>query len=243
MSNTVRIALVAEGITDYLVLKAAISSMLGNRSFNVKLLQPEESVAFIGAGDAGPLGGGWRGVYKWCLQAAKRGGGRVSDDPIFQTYDVLVLHLDADVASEDPANHKQNPIKALNGVLPCELPCPEPRHTTNALRTILLSWLGESESPPKTVLCTPSKAIEAWVVAIFFPKDPEMTKKGWECHPNPANRLGQQRKKHRFRKSQTDYQDRESAIQTGWHRVVSRLSEAKRFNDDFIAETPADTVS
>jgi hypothetical protein len=239
MSSTVRIALVAEGITDFVVLKAAISSMLGNRSFNVKLLQPEESVAFTGSGDAGPLGGGWRGVYKWCLQAVLRGGGRVSGDPIFHTYDVLILHLDADVASEDPANDKRNPIEALGGVLPCELPCTEPQLTTNALRIIMLSWLGETEIPQKTVLCTPSKAIEAWVVAIFFPKDSEMTKKGWECHPDPANRLGQQAKKRRFRKSQADYQDREAAIQEGWPGLVARMSEAKRFNDDFIALSSA----
>src|ERR1700722_5774291 len=105
MSNTLRIALVAEGVTDYEVLRAAIESMLNGQSFDIKLLQPEGSVAFTGTGNAGPLGGGWRGVYKWCLQAAERGGGRVRDDPLFIAYDILVLHLDADVAREDPANY------------------------------------------------------------------------------------------------------------------------------------------
>jgi hypothetical protein len=104
MSETVRIALVCEGVTDYEVLRAAIESMLNDRSFDLKMLQPEGSVAFTGAGAAGPLGGGWKGVYKWCLQAAQRGGGCLSGDPLFQGYDLLVLHLDADVADEDPAN-------------------------------------------------------------------------------------------------------------------------------------------
>jgi hypothetical protein len=57
MSRTVRIALVAEGVTDYEVLKAAIESMLNGQSFDMKLLQPEGSVAFTGAGSAGALGG------------------------------------------------------------------------------------------------------------------------------------------------------------------------------------------
>ena len=129
MSSTVRIALVAEGVTDYEVLKAAIESMLAGRSFDMKLLQPEESVAFTGAGAAGPLGGGWKGVYKWCLQAATRSGGSVRNDPLFLAYDILILHLDADVASEDPANYPVNPIAELSGVLPCEQPCPPPNTT------------------------------------------------------------------------------------------------------------------
>ncbi len=66
MSNSMRIALVAEGVTDYEVIKAAIESMLDGRSFDIKLLQPEESVAFAGAGEAGPFGGGWTGSTSRC---------------------------------------------------------------------------------------------------------------------------------------------------------------------------------
>jgi hypothetical protein len=112
MSSAVRIALVAEGITDYVVLRAAVESMLDGRSFILTLLQPEGSVAFTGAGEAGPLGGGWKGVHKWCLQSAARGGGSLSGDPLFIGHDLLVVHLDADVAGEDMAGH-----------LPCAQPC------------------------------------------------------------------------------------------------------------------------
>ncbi len=88
MSSTVRIALVAEGVTDYEMLNAAIESMLNGQSFDMKLLQPEGSVAFTGAGSAGALGGGWKGVYKWCLQAVARSGGSVGNDPLFLAYDI-----------------------------------------------------------------------------------------------------------------------------------------------------------
>ena len=147
MSSTIKIALVAEGITDYEVLKPAIESMLGGKSFDMKLLQPEGSVAFTGAGSAGPLGGGWKGVYKWCVQAAARSGGSVRNDPLFLAYDVLILHLDADVAGEDPANYPVNPIPELAAVLPCEMPCPPANDTTDRLRKILRSWVGEVRVP------------------------------------------------------------------------------------------------
>jgi len=189
MSNTLRIALIGEGVTDYVVLSAAMESMLSGRSFDLKLLQPEGSLAFTGAGDAGPLGGGWKGVYKWCIQSAVRGSGHVSDDPVFVSYDLLVVHLDADVAGEDPANDAIDPIPELAGRLPCEQPCPPASATTGALRAVMSSWLGEAETPPRTVLCTPSKSTEAWVMAACFPTDRGMATKGWECHPKPATRL------------------------------------------------------
>ena len=234
MSKTVRIALVAEGVTDYEVLRAAIESMLNGRSFDLKLLQPEGSVAFTGGGDAGPLGGGWKGVYKWCLQAAQRGGGSLSGDPLFIGYDLLVLHLDADVANEDPANQSVDPLPELAGVLPCAKDCPPPSATTVPLRQVLLSWAGETQTPPQTVLCTPSKSTEAWVMAIFFPNDRDMRRKGWECHPNPEGRLSQQPAGQRFAKRQADYQSRQADLQAGWPTIAARLSESQRFRDDFV---------
>lgn len=231
MSESLRIALVAEGITDYVVIEAAIESMLNGKSFIPTYLQPEGSVAFTGGGNAGILGGGWKGVYKWCLQACERGGGQLSDDPLFINYDLLILHLDADVAGEAPDNSTPD----LVGLLPCEKPCPPACATTDALQSVMLSWIGETQIPPKTVFCTPSKSTEAWIMAIFFPNDKEMIKKGWECHPKPENRLRQQPKNSRFSKNFADYDQRKSAIQTGWATAVNSLSEARRFQDDFFA--------
>jgi hypothetical protein len=233
MSSTLRIALVGEGITDYVVLNAAIESMLNGRSFDLKLLQPEGSVAFTGAGNAGPLGAGWKGVYKWCLQSTLRGGGHLSDDPVFVSYDLLVLHLDADVAEEGPANDPIDPIPDLAGRLPCERPCPPASATTGPLRAVMLSWLGETGTPPRAVLCTPSKSTEAWVMAACFPRDREMARRGWECHPKPASRLGQQPKHRRFSKTQAGYEERKSELQAGWPQTVAKLSEAARFQSDF----------
>lgn len=230
-TRTIRIALVAEGITDYRVLDAAVAAIFGDRSFDLKLLQPEGSVAFTGGGNAGQFGGGWKGVYQWCLQALQRSGS-LRDDPLFINYDLLLLHLDADVASEDPANHNINPIPQLARILPCVQPCPPPNATTDRLRQILLSWVGETQTPPKTVLCTPSKSTEAWVMAIFFPNDSEMCRLGWECYNRPETRLGQQPKAQRFAKKDADYQKRKTKMQDGWPTIIQKLTEACRFHDD-----------
>lgn len=235
MSETLRIALVAEGVTDFVVLNAAMESMLEGRSFDLKLLQPEGSVAFAGSGDAGQFGGGWRGVHKWCLQARERSSGGIRDDVLFTAYDLLVLHLDADVAGEDPANYSVYEISGLAGVLPCDRPCPPASDTTDRLRQVLLSWIGESMEPPRIVLCTPSKCTEAWMLAIFFPDDKQMIKMGWECHPKPEGRLAQQPKAQRFSKNQSDYDRRSGAIQDGWPRIANHLSEAGRFQEAFLA--------
>jgi hypothetical protein len=99
----------------------------------------------------------------------------------------------------------------------------------------MLSWVGETQIPPKTVFCTPSKSTEAWIMAIFFPNDKEMIRKGWACHPKPENRLGQQPKNVRFSKSEADYANRKEQIQAGWAIAVNNLTEASRFQDDFLA--------
>ena len=51
--SDVRIGLVAEGKTDLVVIEAALQSILGDRSFVLKLLQPETSAPFGGAGQHG----------------------------------------------------------------------------------------------------------------------------------------------------------------------------------------------
>src|SRR5712664_1804625 len=97
MSDPLRIALVGEGPTDGIVISAALESMLAERSFILKQLQPEESLPF------GPLGTGWVGVYKWCRQAVARSGG-LRNDVLYHEYDILILQLDADVADEEYSN-------------------------------------------------------------------------------------------------------------------------------------------
>jgi hypothetical protein len=238
MSNPLRILLVAEGVTDYVILKAAIEKILNGRTFDLKLHQPDASVAFTGQGQAGAFGGGWPGVLKWMLDLMRRVG-KLSSDPLFLNTDLIILHLDADVASISPARNNDRSIDGLVSDLPCAVDCPPASDTTDRLRTLMLKWVGEPATPANTVLCTPSKSTEAWVVSLFFPDDKEMKRRGLECHPNPASRLAIQPKAVKFAKSEKEYLARFQQIKDGWNWLVDHLSEAKRFQNDFAAAAGA----
>ena len=58
-----RIALVAEGPTDFVVIEAALKAIL-QRPFVLNQLQPEPTRPEIG--------GGWGGVFKWCQEFRQR---------------------------------------------------------------------------------------------------------------------------------------------------------------------------
>ena len=236
MSDPLRIALVAEGPTDGIVIEAALRSMFNDQPFVLKQIFPEGSVTF------GTMGGGWVGVYRWCHAAATRGGGRLSGDQLIfgaGNFDLLILHLDADVAGDDYANGSLTPLPT-DGNLPCERPCPPPRDSTDELRRVLLSWCGEAAPPDRTVICMPSKSTEAWVVAALFPNDQAMAQ-GIECYANPVSRLGLQPAAHRIRKKKRDYLDRSDDIEQAWSRIAvpAALGEAFRFQSEFLAAVPA----
>lgn len=225
MSEEVRIALVAEGPTDRIVIESAVEAMVADRPFVLRQIQPEQSAAF------GQAGTGWVGVYRWCKQAAKRGGGRLRDDQLLREYHLLLLHLDADAADKDYAD---GAILGEPPDLPCAAACPPSSATTNALRIVLLRWAGEAATPPRVVLCTPSKATEAWVVAAIFPGDPSVP--NIECLPNPEVRLAAQPAPVRIRKKQRDYDSKRSEFRDAWPTLVTTLSEAARFSSEFAAE-------
>jgi hypothetical protein len=225
MSDEVRIALVAEGPTDRVIIEAAVEAMVGDRPFVLRQIQPEQSAAF------GQAGTGWVGVYRWCKQAAKRGGGRLRDDQLLREYHLLVLHLDADVADKDYAD---GAIVGEPPDLPCAGPCPPPSATTDPLRAVLLRWAGETITPPRVILCTPSKATEAWVVAAIFPDDASVL--NIECLANPEGRLAVQPAHVRIRKKRRDYDSKRADFRDAWPALVASLSEASRFSAEFQTE-------
>ena len=187
MSETLRIAASVEGPTDVIVLEAVLKALLPDADFEFQTLQPEGSVAF----DSAPFNGtgvGWVGVYRWSLQAAREGGGSVSGSSALSNHDVLIVHVDADVASETYASGKIR--DAPRDDLPCEQPCPPPDKTTNALRAVVLNWLGEHGCPPRVVLCTPSKSTEAWVLAAVWPEGNVVQRDDWECRSTPNANSG-----------------------------------------------------
>ena len=228
MSDPLRVAIVAEGITDKIVIQAAIERILSGSGFVLKQLQPEESLPF------NERRGGWGGVYHWCRQAAERSGAAFAQDPLFATFDLLIVHLDADVADGHYADaHIQDSVNDL----PCAQPCPLPQATTDPLRLVMLRWLGQVNLPPKTILCTPSKNTEAWVLCALYPQDGIVRSGDVECHGTPQNQLQAKPSGGRTisggKKIVSMYLQRQSEITSAWTQVRASCTEANRFSEDF----------
>ena len=226
MSEVLRVALAVEGRTDSIILEAILERICSGFEFVVDTLQPEESKAFPSRMGSG----GWSKVYRWCRQSASEGEGSVSDSSAYSKHDVLVVHVDADVAGKTYASGNINDAPADD--LPCEKPCPPARATADALRTVVLGWLGEAQRPPRLVLCTPSKAMEAWVLAAIWPSHRLVQARDWECRPNPGTLLAALPKRRRLRKRAFDYRRRRGEFADAWPDVAARLTEAGRFESE-----------
>ena len=224
MSN-LRVAIISEGPTDLVILEAALTAILAPRTFIPTLIQPDLATQ-------PQLGAGWCGVLKWCDQFRARNSPSLEDDATLEQYDLFVVHIDADVADKSYSNCGQRSAGGNLASLPCSDPCPPPEATTVKLRKVLLSWLGMATCGQRTVLCIPSKASEAWLVAGLYPDDPPAN---IECIPDWDGWLGQLKKAVRFRKSKRDYQERADSMIAKWESVKSLCSQAKTFDDEVTA--------
>ena len=228
MSEPLRVAAAVEGPTDAIVLQAILRALLPDDAELVfQRLQPEGSAAF------GKTGAGWAGVYRWSRQSAGEGGGSVSGSSVLSHHDLLIVHVDADVAGNTYANGGIHDAPLDD--LPCEEPCPPPEDTTNALRTVVLNWLGEHGCPSRLVLCMPSKSTEAWVLAAMWPENDMVRRSDWECRANPESQLGNLPKGRRFKKRQDDYRRIASKLTKAWPSVSTSLTEAVRFESELFA--------
>lgn len=228
MSDPLRVALVAEGPTDAIVIEAALKALLP-RPFVLSQLQPEATRP--------KLGTGWGGVLRWCLNFATRGHARLEDDPTLPGFDLFVVHIDADVAERRYADVSEE-IADLAGsgwpTLPNVLPCPPPTGAADAMRACLLAWAGLEAPGPRTVLCVPSRAVDAWLAAAVFGANHALLN-GLECNLNLQAQLEAQPKADRIKKTTRDYRTRERAITDAWPTVRQRCTQAERFSSEVLA--------
>lgn len=232
MSEPVRVAVAVEGPTDAVVIKAIVHRLLGESDFELQVLQPETSSAF-GANAGGETGLGWPGVFRWCRQASMEGGGSVSSSTVFENHDVVVVHVDADVASLTYGGG--NVLDPPRNDLPCDRPCPPASATINKLREVVLNWLGEKHCPDRLVLCMPSKSMDSWVVVALWPDNSVVARGNWECRNDPSAQLSALPKGRKLSKTRMDYERRANDIANGWPNVASTLTEAERFEAELWA--------
>ncbi len=236
MSN-INVALIAEGPTDKVFIKAALNAILQDRHFTLSSLQPDESVAF------GSIGTGWGGIYKWCKQHTS------IPNPLLAPFDLIILHIDADVAGKEYAdisiNDEQND-------LPCECPCPPAASSVDNLRTVVLRWLGVqtiNDLPPnaKWVFCTPSKCTEAWFVAAVYGSRADLMPliNNIECNLSLEGWLSSRpiTEGHRLitsgKKRPAVYREKGPQITESWEAVKSFCSQADRFHNEVLTIVPA----
>ncbi len=216
-----RVALIAEGPTDLIVIEAALKAIL-QRPFVLNQLQPEPTRP--------DMGGGWGGVFKWCQEFRRRGAASIEADPTLSHFDMVIVHLDADVADKcyaDCGRAVELAARALQA-LPCAHPCPPPANTVAALEAVLLSWLGIAATGPKSLFCIPSKASEAWLAAAVLTAGHAMLE-GLECNLNLETALSQLPKPQRLKKALRDYRQRAVSIVAQWKQVKSHCTQAGLF--------------
>jgi hypothetical protein len=218
-----RFEVVAEGITDFIVIEAVLGQICG-RDVLVNMIVPE-----VPFGQAIPPEGSWTRVRTWCQEYMSDLGGlgkRMAVLPL-RSVTALVIHVDADIAA--------------HGELHCEKLCPPACATVDALRAVVLGWAGEKQVPDRVVVCIPSKAIEAWVLAALYPTD-KVVGPGLECRKHPEASLKQKPEKlvsgKENHKDVEAYRREALRIATQWHLAHGPCPHAKKFHDEITALLP-----
>lgn len=208
------VRIVCEGPTDYDLIKAILTHI--NPDLVVTLIQPEADGLH---GNAGPHGGGWKGVRGWCHTIRDHGG--LSTSGALANVQALILHVDADIATDPEIN--------------CAQKCPPAQPTTTALGALICAqWLGETP-PKKLILCIPAQSTELWIWAALFPSELQQQVNP-ECMPEPAAKLTHrdgkfvQRKDGSYKKNRKGYQNAGPQIALAWDQVTATIPEARRFD-------------
>lgn len=213
---------VTEGSTDQIVIEGLIRQWLGAEDFISRHIQPPSSAYADGLDTA--LSEGWKGVLAWC--AGQRGGPAGRDEAI-KLADCLVIHTDADVATD--ANFK---APVFSGS------CPPAASITQWVRDHLAVLLG-GNVPPNVVLCVPAQDLESWVLCALHPDIADQNMP-IECRAEPGALLVQRaphrlvrRKNGRLKKETTKYRTSLELILAGWPNCAAgeppRCPEALRF--------------
>ena len=230
------IGTVVEGPTDRLLLESVLEALLPGsvEEHRFFALQPGSTL--------GKSGSGWKGVRRWCRQVSQRLGSGLDfilSGSAGPPLDLLVIHIDADVATEPDL--QENVLSPIIGVAQ---PCPPASATAGQLGRVILSWLDLDELPSKVILAIPSQDAETWTFAALFPDDAICQQADYECYGHgdrnyPAHLLTLRRYGSHFRrrggtvkKTIHVYRALAPRIASNWADVCRICSLAERFAQD-----------
>lgn len=229
--SDLRIALIAEGATDYVIIEAALKAILP-RPFIMTQLQPETTQP--------EMGSGWGGVLKWCYTASERFPGPVTNDPTLSGYDMVIIHLDVDVTgfsyADCGANVAQMAVDKQWQHLPVNCVCPPAENCADALIPVIESWLGTA-SLGQSVLCLPAQSSGTWLAAAYLPAGHVLLANEPECNGIEAQ-LERLPKQLKVKKSQREYRSKAPKITTNWNSVKQICSQALKFEQRVLALFP-----
>lgn len=222
MSRLLKIALIAEGPTDKILIDAAIKAILPDMQFDLRLQQPDATHPKCGQG--------WCGVFKWCRQWCVDNSNAtigLMSDPSFELFDMVILHIDADVATKKYSDCGRVPSNGYLELLP-QNPKPEPDQAAMHMQNVLKSWLKIQSFDGKTVLCVPAQSSDTWLAAAVLPStdaDIESIDAVAKLENLPI--------KQRINKKQKEYEKYASTLTEEWSRVKSICQQAQYFETCF----------
>lgn len=228
MSDPIRIALIAEGATDKIVIEAALEALLPQgTAIILRQLQPDtpEDGVLGGSADAtaGIHGGGWGGVCRWCRSVPELGAGNLIAAAQL-SYDFVIIHLDVDVSR---GSYTQPSIIPCDGMLPlpCAKPCPPASASADALKEVVKSWLAPVTTEANVLWCLPAYNTETWGYAAWRTADARGLS-NLECQRDIPQKL-----KSHVEKTKRKYLLHQHDITTNWATVEELCPQAKAFSD------------
>ena len=207
----IRVGIVAEGPSDFLVLKAMMKHACPDVEFEE--LHPNNPAFSV-------PGNGWRGVKAWC----ERNGPRLEllmIGVVGRPLHLIVIHADCSMADK----------------VGSERPCPEAADTANALKAVVEGvWLGRDPRPEFVVVATPAQSSDAWVVATFDP--PFANLANIECdkavEEEFVRRYRWRRRDGQVKKSTSAYRPLAEMIGPHHDLVRTRCPQAEVFRTNFL---------
>lgn len=240
--SDLRIALVAEGKTDYFIIEAVLRAILGNRTFILTQLQPENNATMRGEG--------WAGVVKWCTQEKQRQEEQPRILPCILSldcychefeYDCLIIHIDGDVAGFEYSDADLSAVAEDQNFspLPCvQDPCPPIAPTISNLVNVIKSWLGSVSLGNTCILCIPAQSLETWLAAAKWGRTIPYKSPHTVCECLSIDLQTNRPKNLKIRKTVMEYKKHAFNITNNWGTVKNICNQAKNFETEVLRVIP-----
>lgn len=236
------VGIIAEGPTDVEVIEGILRTVFAKDTFCFRTISPTPQEL---QSQRKKEGFGWGGVYRVCKDLREK---LEMLTLMGAAFDLLVIHVDGDVAYKDYADIEEQP---LQNDLPCASVTAEVQEAGSSLEDVVCQWLNHStDISIPVVLCLPFLSTETWAGQLLYPGEwtdiDEKTSEDIIYHrlfllgqpkSGKERRLIRQ-KAGKMKKNTKGYQNlARQMTAAGWMGVTQRYVQAKRFDAALKEET------